>query len=427
MKAPETADPSPNTPTTDPPRTSSSIQLTTRDDLSLAYRVLRAFLLRPLRPHLVRPGKPFPAGSPRLSAPKKRNCEVEESQCENVWQYTLRPQPRVRNVGRDGKHSRGAQQQKRKKHRVYYFWGGGFQSGPSGEHWRFLAQLAQDLAGESRASTTPPADDTGNALSPELGREFEFTLASYPLAPASPAVESLEILRKWLRRVLDDAGRQGDRVTLMGDSSGGNLALSLGFWAVENYPQPQERSSEPPNQDGGHVEDETRGKSHPSFPLTSLLCISPAVDLRNTNPDIPKHHALDPILTEELTSRVAQAWTAKIESSKSTAPSPHPSAPISTSDPAVSPLLNSDAAFRALRDRGVAIHGVVGTHDVLAPDALELMRKCERLEVPGRWLVWKGQMHCFPLAGGGENIGIREGREGRAFIGDILRHDAQEP
>jgi acetyl esterase/lipase len=361
-------------------------------------------------------------------------------------------------------------QQKRQRHRVYYFAGGGFQSLPSGEHWRFLAQLCQDVAG--------PGSRNGKSVVGQ-DREIEIILVSYPLGPASPAPDSLPILRKWLARVLDDAVKVGDKVSLMGDSSGGNIALSLGFWAVENYPpggkwelrkekeikeegdaaakKLEQRRTEPtdetettvtdltredrippnskfdPERRGGTIDGKketlTGSNPHPKpdgvSPLTSIVCISPAVDLRNTNPEIPKANKLDPVLTTDLTTRVAQAWTANIVSFTKSRSTPHETEQVSTSDPAVSPLLNSDDAFRALRDRGVAIHGVVGTHDVLAPDALEFMRKCERTGVRGRWLVWEGQMHCFPLAGGGENIGIREGRVGRAFVDGVLMEDAK--
>jgi hypothetical protein len=68
---------------------SASIQITRRTDLSTLYKIVRT-LIRPLRPRLVKLGKDIPAGSQRLSAPKRRGCEVIENQREGVWEYTFR-------------------------------------------------------------------------------------------------------------------------------------------------------------------------------------------------------------------------------------------------------------------------------------------------------------------------------------------------
>ena len=370
----------------------SSIKVTTRSDLSLLYNVLRT-IIRPLRPRLVKPGKPAPPGSQKLSPPEKRGCKVIESRRETIWEYTFRHSSQPGSQGDRPLHdgvARVIEERKpaSKKHRVYYFCGGGFQSPPSNEHWRFITQVTKDLA-ESQGQH----------------REVQITVVSHPLAPASPAAEALPVLRKWLASALVDANLAGDSVTLLGDSSGGNIALSLGFWAVENYKAPSTSRSE-----------------HNGLPLVSVFVISPAVDLRNVNPEISEADRHDPVLTVGLTSQVARAWTGNVESRGSV-----PGKPVAMemSDPTVSPLLQSEQMFSLLRERGVSVHGVVGTQDVLAPDALELMRKCERVGVRGKWLVWDGQMHCFPLAGGGEIVGLREGKEGRRWVDEVLRGDVE--
>ncbi|KAL2419998.1 hypothetical protein ABEF95_001761 [Exophiala dermatitidis] len=434
---------------------SSSIQITTRTNLSLLYRLLR-LAIRPLRPRLVAPPKtPFPAGSIRLfedndhGVKRKWGSNVIESRREEVWEYTFRPDPadpqqhesqsqKIQdkttgwNEDEKQKPADGSQSSQHRRHQVYYFAGGGFQAPPSGEHWLFLAQLAKECGEDSAI-------------------EIGITLVSYPLAPSSPAVDSLPILRKWLSHVLDEARLSGDTVILVGDSSGGNIALSLGFWAVEHYEK-----------------DEMNAKSAAdkgtTFPLRSVICISPPVDMRNTNPAIPEHDKVDPVLTMGLTERVARGWTAADSSKETSAkkisysdsssssssassatsqrqrrpwassttryadaepqPAPYVPFPFSAEDPSTSPLLNPESAFRALKERGVSVHGVIGTHDVLAPDALEFLRRCESQGIDGRWLVWEGQMHCFPLAGGYRKLGLREGRLGRQFVLDVLRNDA---
>lgn len=460
----------------------STTQVTTRKDLSLLYRLLR-LLIRPLRPRLVEPpSDPYPAGSHRLfennskiNIKKKGGCHVEESRREGIWEYTFRPRPVNRKSTREGsgaqKNKKGRRERQpqndqgkpansspsendrgkpdsaslpeydqeepdiglspKRKHRIYYFAGGGFQSPPSGEHWLFLAQMAQECADSKTYFTSPsqsygakrsrtpskqphlrPPPEQKSEQEPENGPglDIEIILVSHPLAPASPAAHTLPALRKWLVRILNDAVAQGDAVTLMGDSSGGNIALSLGFWAVQNY-----------RIDATAV----GGREGLKLPLISLVCISPPVDLRNTNPNIPEYNKRDPVLTMELTSRVARTWTTDAAATETSAP---PSiggyVPSSADDPDTSPLLNPDVAFSVLKIRGVAIHGMIGTHDVLAPDALEFMRRCESFGISGHWLVWEGQMHCFPLAGGWKRIGLREGREGRAFLVDLLKGEA---
>ncbi|KEF63740.1 uncharacterized protein A1O9_01718 [Exophiala aquamarina CBS 119918] len=435
---------------------SSSIEINTRSDISLLYRVVRT-LIRPLRPNLVRPGKPLPPGSPRLSASKNRNgVAIVESCFEGVWQYTFRPKstclsasastlasassPTVSNRtsqtdpspsssslspcpnenGNPTSSNRGCS-----KHRIYYFNGGGFQSPPSSQHWLFLSMLSKNLsqqrtaAASSSSTTTSPSSSLSDAHQPQPKHQGdntlipEMTLVSYPLAPNSPAEKSYPIMQKWLSAVLHSADTTHDKVTLMGDSSGGNIALSLGFWAVENHHQAPQRSSSSP----------TSISTNPSFPLTSILAISPVVDLRNVNPSMASADKFDPVLTIPLTSRVARAWASPPTTSRhlsEVADGPHPH-PALVTNAQVSPLLNSDAAFQALASNRVRVHGIVGTHDVLAPDALLFMRKCERCGVAGRWLVWERQMHCFPLAAGKGVLGLWEARDAVDWIVGVLR------
>ncbi|EHY59664.1 hypothetical protein HRR83_001062 [Exophiala dermatitidis] len=432
--APATTTPSASTTTTTAAKSSSSsIQITTRTDLSLLYRLLR-LAIRPLRPRLVSPPKtPFPPGSIRLfeendhGMKRKWGCNVVESRREGVWEYTFcpdfdesqsrsRPQSQSKtiwNENQDEKRDHRCPLEKSyRRHQVYYFAGGGFQAPPSGEHWLFLAQLAKECGEHSEI-------------------EIGITLVSYPLAPSSPAADSLPMMRTWLTSVLDEARLSGDTVSLAGDSSGGNIALSLGFWAVEHY-----KEDETNLKSSGAVDKGT------AFPLRSVLCISPPVDMRNTNPAISECDKVDPVLTMGLTERIAREWTAADSSRENTAKKisyssessssassrdvePAPCVPFSSEDPSTSPLLNPESAFRALKERGVSVHGVIGTHDVLAPDALEFLRRCESQGINGRWLVWEGQMHCFPLAGGYQKLGLREGRVGRQFVLDLLRNDAR--
>lgn len=267
----------------------------------------------------------------------------------------------------------------RPKH-IYYFAGGGWQTPPSKEHWKLCAHLANTLT--------------------ERGHPTTVTLVSHPLAPNAPGETTLPILERLYYEILpitppnsiangaqptyqngsadthlntppDDTPASSDRtpslslhktrtrflersedVIFAGDSSGGNVALSLVLNVLASNP-------------------------HARVP-TQLLLISPAVDLRNANPDILKAEKSDPLMNKRYIDSTARAWAGD-----------------DRANPQFSPLLRD---IGVLRERGVVVNGVIGLADVLAPDARKFVEKCEKEEVSGSWLIWERQMHCFPLA-----------------------------
>jgi acetyl esterase/lipase len=225
----------------------SSLTVTTRSDLSVLYGILRT-VIRPLRPRLVKPGKPLPAGSPKLNPPRNISGIKEHESSNGLYLYTFSsPTSNPHPV--------------RAKHNIFYFAGGGFQSPPSSEHWKTCRELGTKLA--------------------EYG--YAVTLVSYPLAPHTPAPESLPILRTWLREVCDVASRNGESVTLAGDSAGGNVVLNLGLWWADEAVK------------GGLAN-----------PVKQILAVSPATDLRNENAGIKEADARDPVLSVGLTTDVGK-------------------------------------------------------------------------------------------------------------------------
>ena len=323
-----------------------SIQVTTRDDLSLLYRLLRA-VIRPLRPRLANPGKPLPAGSPKLTPPSTK-CSINERQSEGVYLYDFTVNASSPRSPSTAKESR--------PHQLYYFVGGGFQSPPSPGHWKFCAELCQ-----------------------QLGNAYRVTLVSYPLAPNSPAPESLPVLQKWLLSTVSSAALNDDSITLMGDSSGGNIALSLGFWSAS-----------------------TASINTNQQTVKNIFAICPAVDLRNENTAIADADNYDPILTVKMSSDVGKAWAGTLP----------------LDNPEVSPIFSDPDIYRR---SGIKVHGVIGTHDILAPDATKFREALNEAGVSGEWLEWKGQMHCFPIA---QSYGLRESKEATSWIVDVLRRHA---
>ena len=321
----------------------------------------------------------------------------------------------------------------RHKH-IYYFAGGGWQTPPSKEHWKFCSHLAtrltqkghptsvtlvsHPLAPNSPASRTlpilerlyyeilpsspPPSMANGHvndstaktngSLSPpnekdELNAPTELILTESPsplaapntsppthpspatLAPAdqptsttpSPLQPSSSSPDRSLKPstshlTLDRAKTRfidsSDEIIFAGDSSGGNVALSLVLNILAQNP-----SARVPSQ---------------------ILLVSPAVDLRNTNPEILQAEKSDPLMSKKYIESTAQAWAGE-----------------DRANPRYSPLLRD---LGVLRERGIKVDGVVGLADVLAPDARKLAEQCEREGVKGSWLMWERQMHCFPLA-----------------------------
>lgn len=255
-----------------------------------------------------------------------------------------------------------SQERRRRKH-IYYFAGGGWQTPPSQEHWKLAAHLAYSLTVAGHPTTV--------------------SIVSYPLAPHNPASKTLPMLELFYYEILpstppssmvngngnsheEDVTALGlqtsktrymltdEEVIFAGDSAGGNVALSL----VLNILSQNPRARVP----------------------KKLLLISPAVDMRNNNPEMPAISKRDPVLGLATVQQTAGAWCAG-----TTDPA----------DPRVSPVLRD---MTILARRNVTVDGIIAGADVLGPDARILRDKCRAAGVRGEWLEWDKMMHCFPLA-----------------------------
>lgn len=320
----------------------SSHECTIYSTRSFLTRLLQP-CLRPFRPSLVKPGSPQEAGSVKLFPPIMY-CSITERIVKGIRLYDYAPPGFTQ------------KEYNKPKHTLLYFAGGGFQSPPSKEHWKFCASLCA-----------------------ELWESYAISIVSYPLAPNSPASESLPALREFMAKVFKDAQRVKGSVTLMGDSAGGNVALSLAF---------------------SHAKGLAEEGARPGI-LKNVVVISPPTDLRNQNPAINEADQHDPILSKDLIESVAMKWAGDM----------------SRADPEVSPILDDLAAIKGAN---IKVHGIIGTYDVLAPDAILFREMCEKEEIPGDWMIWEGQMHCFPLAA---CYGLKEGKIARDWVVDVLRRN----
>lgn len=224
----------------------------------------------------------------------------------------------------------------------------------------------------------PPSGDHWCFVA-ELAKRLPDTtisMISYPLAPKSPAPESFPQLIGLFKSLLQASRDQNEHVVLGGDSSGGNLALALPLAAL-------------------HEDGDAALLPH------AIFAMSPSTDLRRTNPDIEKTEKLDPILRVPFIRMTAFDWCADWP----------------REDFRVSPLLAKDELFLQLKARGVAINGVTGTWDILAPDAVLFRDRIAELEIKGQWLDWDRQMHVFPLA---FKYKLRESKQGLDWVTKVL-------
>ncbi|APA09113.1 hypothetical protein SS1G_03007 [Sclerotinia sclerotiorum 1980 UF-70] len=336
-------------------QTSSSIKLTQREDRSslssISQKAIKTFSKTILKTH-----PPLPSGSPQLTPhhSTKKHCQITEHQIADTYIYTF--------SSLSPPSSPSASPSSRIiLDKLYYFAGGGFRSGALKEHWTLCAELCRKLP------------------------EYQINLVSYPLAPNSPATHSLPHLRRFYDAVAAQAQDDGCRISLMGDSSGGNIALVLGIYGANQYLE------------GGCGEEEI-------CPLRNIMVMSPPTDLRNTHPGIDEIDTHDPILSRTVITEVAERWGHEL----------------AVDDPTVSPLLADLSVFKKAN---VQVDGVVGLYDCLAPDSVEFRKKLESEGVKGEWLEWDKQMHCFPLT---FSYRIPEGVFGKDWIVEVLRRNVED-
>jgi acetyl esterase/lipase len=325
----------------------AAILVTSRTERSLYTAVLH-ILVRRIRRFLGQPPKQPPTGSAKLKPFKTvyKTCTVAERIVCDVYMYDIHP----RKLSKDGALKR-----------IYYFAGGGWQSPPSSQHWQLCAKLARSM--ENTA----------------------ITLVSYPLAPNNAAPSAFPWLLRLYRELMRQADEDGTKVILAGDSSGGNIVLSVVLEALR--------------EDDEQLLAGTLEKPMPH--CNAIMAISPSTDLTRSNPEIQKVMPRDPFLTPDFINQTAAAWKGDWDAK----------------DPRISPIF---ADVGLLAKYGIRVHAVTGSYDILSPDALMFRERCEKERVSGEWLEWDKQMHCFPLTW---CYGLHEGREAVGWIIDVLKKE----
>jgi len=220
--------------------------------------------------------------------------------------------------------------------RALYAHGGAWVHDISYWHWRLIAGLATA---------------TGT----------EFVVPIYPLVPVGTAETVIPVVADLVEELTAEVG--AGRVTVMGDSAGGTIALATAMLLRD------------------------RGASVPG----NVVLIAPALDLSFTDPLIPRIQPKDPWLAVPGARAAAEGW-------RGTLPIEHP---------LVSPLHGS------LEGLG-RITLFSGTHDILNADALALARKARAVGHGLDFHSVPNMLHVYPL------LPIPEGASARRVISDLL-------
>lgn len=190
-------------------------------------------------------------------------------------------------------------------------------------------------------------------------------LPDYRLAPEHQHPAALEDALAVYREILEQ-GRAPHKLTIVGDSAGGNLVLQL-FLAIRSASLPTP---------------------------ASLVLLSPWTDVSLSGASIRTHLARDPMLSPQWLRWAARFYCAR------TAPS----------DPAVSPLFADLSGSPPILIQ-------VGSEEILASDASRLVDRAREAKVPCELQTFEGMWHVFQL-----HYGLLESaNEAIGSIGEFIR------
>ncbi len=207
------------------------------------------------------------------------------------------------------------------KNKILYIYGGTFVLQPSVFHWRFMDKLAYETL-------------------------HEVVLPIYPKAPEYTYRETHQAIEQAYLRLLKET--DADNIVIMGDASGGNMALSFVQKLMEQDELPLPRQ---------------------------LYLISPWLDLSLSNPDITEQvQKKDPIQNVFSLKSVAKVWVDDLE----------------RKNPRVSPMYGPVRGLPPVYMFG-------GTSEIFYPDMRKLADYFEAEQQPIHFYEYKDMVTAFPL------------------------------
>lgn len=246
----------------------------------------------------------------------------EQGELNNDWHEieNYQMKTKVKETRDDGLQVYTINDQQSTQHIVYYLHGGGWTFQPTEFHWRFLERLAQKTN----------------------------TKVIVPLYPKHPNYHFEDAYEKIIPHfdAVMRATNEGEEVTVMGDSSGGNLAMGLAHHLCKNdLPQPKQ-----------------------------YILISACVDMHLDHPYIRYFADKDKLLSVDNDKLLTEKW-ANGESLE---------------NPYLSPIYGEF--------EGVApIHHFIGTFDVLYPDGIKFDKKLTQQGVSIDTYIYPEMQHVFPI------------------------------
>lgn len=258
--------------------------------------------------------------SPEPTPQLLSSCSVEKSQINNNKVFTVSPKHKKEGVQRH----------------ILYFHGGAYVKSFSRPHWDFLALLVN----KTHCTITAP---------------------DYPLAPANTYKDTFAMVGKLYRDLIEkvDPGE----LILMGDSSGGGLALALAqLMKNEKLPQPGQ-----------------------------IILLSPWLDLSLTNPEIKDIDPSDLFLGVEGLQLAGSAYAGD------TSPDYYLLSPIN------GPLegLGKMSVF-------------MGSREILVADARKLKKIAEAKGIPLNYHEFEGMFHAWML------LNLPESKKAKKLIMELI-------
>ena len=248
--------------------------------------------------------------------------------------------------------------------RAVYLHGGAYVFEITMQHWQLVAHLA------IRTGT-------------------RFTVPIYPLAPAATASTIVPAVANLAATLIAEVG--ADRVTIMGDSAGGGMALAVALQLRDRAREhsadaAQPGGAQPGGAQAGGAEASTAAAAQPR-----TILISPWLDISGTDPQLAVIAPRDPWLAVPGSHAAGAVYRGEL----------------GEDDPMVSPI-NGD-----LEGLG-RITMFSGTRDILNADAARLVARARTEDIPLDYHEAPEMIHVWPL------LPIPEARTARATIASAM-------
>lgn len=222
---------------------------------------------------------------------------------------------------------------------ILYIHGGAWTIQPLPPHWMFMDRLAQTL----NAKIVAPL---------------------YPKVPQFSYKDTYPKLLNLYTEILDTI-QSPDQLTLMGDSSGGNISMGLAhLLKKKQMPKPKD-----------------------------IILLSACVDMALNNPEIPEYEKKDPMLASGGVEVITELWADDKKAD----------------DPLISPIHGNFAGFPRITH-------FIGTHEGLYPDAVKLDEVLTDQGVEIDTFVYPKMNHVFVI------LPIPEAKDAQQKMIDIINN-----